>query len=124
MVFSTKIDFIALGLFLLGIGSGLINQFTSVMAPSTVGTQNRGSASSINTLLRQLGGLFGVSAAMATIFYFWKVPIGFTVIGLSQFERNTFVDAVKPVYIATAIIVFLMALLARLMPSMEPSEEN
>lgn len=124
MVFSTKIDSIALGLFLLGIGSGLINQFTSVMAPSTVGTQNRGSASSINTLLRQLGGLFGVSAAMATIFYFWKVPIGFTVIGLSQFERNTFVDAVKPVYIATAIIVFLMALLARLMPSMEPTEEN
>lgn len=122
MIFSTKIESISVGLFLLGIGSGLINQFTSVTAPSTIGKENRGSASSINTLLRQLGGLIGVSAAMATVFYFWKVPADFTVIGLSQEERNTFFSAVKPVYIATAIIVFTMALLARLIPTMETAK--
>jgi len=117
MIFSTKILPISIGLFLLGIGTGLINQFTSVMAPSTLGDTNRGSASAINTLMRQVGGLLGVSCSMASIFYVWKVPVGFTANGLTHQQRIDFVGAVRPVYIASAVIVFAMAALAQHMPT-------
>jgi hypothetical protein len=117
MIFSAKLLPISIGLFLVGIGSGLINQFTSVMAPATLGDANRGSASAINTLMRQVGGLVGVSAAMALIFYVWKVPTAFILIDLTRQQRIDFIDAIRPVYIATAVIAFAMASLARLIPA-------
>jgi MFS family permease len=119
MILSAKLLPISIGLFLLGIGSGLINQFTSVMAPATLGDANRGSASAINTLMRQVGGLVGISAAMALIFYAWKVPTAIMVNDLTQQQRIDFIDAIRSVYIATAVIVFAMASLARLVPASE-----
>jgi MFS family permease len=116
MIFSSGIMAISIGLFFLGIGSGLINQFTSVMAPIALGSQHRGAGSAINTLFRALGGLLGVTFALALIFFQWKVPTGFTIPNLSAVQRLDFMTAVRPVYIASALIALAMAALAKFMP--------
>lgn len=122
MIFSSGIMAISIGLFFLGIGSGLINQFTSVMAPIALGSQHRGAGSAINTLFRAVGGLFGVTFALALIFFQWKVPIGFTIPNLSAGERLDFNTAVRPVFTASALIALAMAVLAKFMPATnEPS---
>jgi MFS family permease len=112
MIFSSGIIAISTGLFVLGIGSGLINQFTSVMAPITLGSQHRGAASAINTLFRQVGGFLGVTFALALIFILWKAPIGFTIPNLSVQERLDFITAARPVFIASSLIALAMAFLA------------
>jgi MFS family permease len=122
MFASPSIVSISFGLFILGIGSGLINQFTSATAPSMLGSEHRGAASAINTLVRQVGGLFGVSLAMATIFYFWKVPASFTVSTLSAAQRSAFINAAKPAYFASALTLVVMALLARAIPKISNSQ--
>ena len=87
-----------------------------------LGSEHRGAASAINTLVRQVGGLFGVSLAMATIFYFWKVPASFTVSTLSAAQRFAFINAAKPAYFASALTLVVMALLARAIPKISNSQ--
>lgn len=116
VILSSGITAISTGLFIMGIGSGLINQFTSVMAPITLGSQHRGAASAINTLFRALGGLLGVTFALALIFYQWKASTAFTIPNLSAKERLDFITAVQPIFIASALIVLATALLAGFMP--------
>lgn len=117
MIFSSGIMAISIGLFLLGIGSGLVNQFTSVMAPIALGSQDRGSTSAINTLFRGVGGLLGVTFALALIFFQWKVPAGFAIPNLSAEERLDFMTAVRPVFISCSLIALAMAVLATFMPA-------
>lgn len=112
LIFSTNISAISLALFLLGVGAGLINQFTSVVAPAALGSNNRGAASAINTLFRQLGGLLGVSSALATLFALWKVSSHFSVLSLNQSQRHDFVNGAQPVYIVSFIIVLGAAALS------------
>lgn len=122
MIFSSGITAISSGLFVMGIGSGLINQFTSVMAPITLGRQHRGAASAINTLFRQVGGLFGVTFALALIFIQWKAPTSFTISKLGVQERLNFITAAQPVFIVTFLIALAMAILAQFMSP--PLEEK
>jgi MFS family permease len=122
LIFGSGIIAISGGLFVMGIGSGLINQFTSVMAPITLGNQYRGAASAINTLFRQVGGLLGVTFALALIFIQWKAPIGFTISNLSIQERLNFITAAKPVFIASSLIALAMAVWATFIPPI--SEEK
>ena len=112
LIFSTKISEISLSLFVIGIGAGLINQFTSVVAPAALGRENHGAASAINTLFRQLGGLLGVSSALATLFALWKVSTHFSVLGLNQIQRDDFVNGAQPVYATSFVVVLGMALLS------------
>jgi MFS family permease len=116
LLFSSALISIAVGLLIIGAGAGFINQFTSIVAPNTLGTMHRGSASAINTLFRQLGGLIGVSIAMATIFYRWKVPEGFKVSNLNLTDRMSFTHASKFVYLATGLATLVMAYLTRMLP--------
>lgn len=118
MIFSSGITAISSGLFILGIGSGLINQFTSVMAPITLGSQHRGAASAINTLFRQVGGLLGVTLALALIFILWKVPTGFSISKLGVQERLNFITAARPVFIVSFFIALVTAILAQFMSPM------
>lgn len=124
LIFSTRIIAISLALFLLGIGSGLINQFTSVVAPAALGRDNRGAASATNTLFRQLGGLLGVSSALAVLFALWKVQIHFSILTLSQIQRTDFVKGAQPVYILTLIVVLGMAALSRRIQEIEILTDN
>jgi MFS family permease len=116
LLLSSTLISVAAGLLIIGSGAGFINQFTSIVAPNTLGIEHRGSASAINTLFRQLGGLTGVSIAMATIFYLWKVPEGFKVSNLNLTDRMSFTHASKFVYLATGLATLVMAYLARMLP--------
>ena len=119
LILSTKIIAVSLSLFILGVGSGLINQFTSVVAPAALGSDNRGSASAINTLFRQLGGLLGVSSALAALFAIWKVSTHFSVLTLNQNQRSEFVTGARPIYIATLVVLLGMSVLSRRIEEIE-----
>ena len=123
LIFSSRITAISLSLFLLGIGSGLVNQFTSVLAPAALGKANRGAASAINTLFRQLGGLLGVSASLAALFALWKVSIHFSVLTLSQIQRADFVKSTQPIYVLIFIVILCMAGLSRRIQEIEISTD-
>ena len=124
LIFSSNISAISLALFLIGLGAGLINQFTSVVAPAALGRKNRGAASAINTLFRQLGGLLAVSSALATLFALWKVSTHFAVVSLSQIQRNDFVKGAKPAYIVSFVVVLGMSALSSRIHEMETLTDN
>ena len=124
LIFSSRITAISLSLFLLGIGSGLVNQFTSVLAPAALGKDNRGTASAINTLFRQLGGLLGVSTSLAALFALWKVSTHFSVLTLSQIQRADFVKSTQPIYFLSFIVILCMAGLSRQIQEIEISTDN
>ena len=113
-------------LILIGVGSGLITQFTSAVAPLALGNKYRGSGSSLNTFFRQLGGLLGVGLSLAIVFLWWKVPESFvssnlatqmeSIGKLTQSERLEFATALKPIYVTMALLLFSMALLSLSLP--------
>ena len=115
-----------IALILIGVGSGLITQFTSVVAPSALGNKYRGAGSSLNTFFRQLGGLLGVGLSLAIVFLWWKVPESFVSSNLAtqmesigklmQSERLEFATALKPIYVTMALLLFSMALLSLSLP--------
>lgn len=111
----------------IGFGSGLVTQFGSVVAPHALGERHRGSGSAINTFARQFGGVLGSGLSLATIFLLWKsrgdisastvTNAGASLRNLSQVVREDFITSTKPVYAATAIVLFLAAFLTRLIPN-------
>ena len=113
-------------LVLIGIGSGLVTQFTSVVAPSALGNKYRGAGSSLNTFFRQLGGLLGVGLAMTMIFHLWKVPENFlssdtatqfsSISKLTEYERAGFASALRPIYLVTALLLLMMTLISLSLP--------
>ena len=113
-------------LILIGVGSGLITQFTSAVAPLALGNKYRGSGSSLNTFFRQLGGLLGVGLSLAIVFLWWKVPESFissnlttqmeSISRLMPTERLEFATALKPIYVTMALLLFSMALLSLSLP--------
>ena len=115
-----------ISLTLIGVGSGLITQFTSVVAPSALGNKYRGAGSSLNTFFRQLGGLLGVGLSLAIVFLWWKVPENFassnlatqmvSISKLMQSERLEFATALKPIYVTMALFLLFMALLSLSLP--------
>ena len=115
-----------IALILIGVGSGLITQFTSVVAPSALGNKYRGAGSSLNTFFRQLGGLLGVGLSLAIVFLWWRVPVSFVSSNLATqmesigklmpSERLEFATALKPIYVTMALLLISMALLSLSLP--------
>ena len=113
-------------LIVIGIGSGLVTQFTSVVAPSALGSKYRGAGSSLNTFFRQLGGLLGVGLSMTILFSSWKVPENFASTGstsqiasiskLTEIERVGFASALRPIYGVIAFLLLSMALISLSLP--------
>lgn len=111
----------------MGFGSGLVTQFGSVVAPHALGERHRGSGSAINTFARQFGGVLGSGLSLATIFQLWKMHGdvsaanvangGTSLRNLDQFARANFITSARPVYLATAVVLALTAVLTRLIPN-------
>jgi len=116
----------AVALVLIGVGSGLVTQFTSVVAPSALGNKYRGAGSSLNTFFRQLGGLLGVGLAMTMIFHLWKVPENIlsadtvsqlSAIGkLTEYERASFASSLRPIYLVMSLILLMMVFVSFSLP--------
>jgi predicted MFS family arabinose efflux permease len=111
---------------IIGFGSGLVTQFGSVVAPHALGARHRGSGSAINTFARQFGGVLGSGLSLATIFQLWKMHgdvsassltnAGASLRSLGRAARDSFITSAKPVYLITALVLLIVALLTRLIP--------
>ena len=117
---------IVVAVVVIGFGAGLVTQFGSVVAPHALGERHRGSGSAINTFARQFGGVLGSGLSLATIFQLWKnrgaisvssiTNSGASLRNLGQLARHDFIDAAKPVYLITAMLLLIAAALTRLIP--------
>ncbi len=120
--------FIGIGfaVFLLGAGSGLVNQFSSVTAPYALGEEHLGAGSSINTFVRQFGSVMGAGFSLAALFYSWKSRDGIaskfissqnsSLRHLSSVAKSSFVDAARPVLIYSGLVVLVGLALALFLP--------
>lgn len=116
----------AVALVLIGVGSGLVTQFTSVVAPSALGNKYRGAGSSLNTFFRQLGGLLGVGLAMTMIFHLWKVPENIlsadtvsqlsAISKLTEYERAGFASSLRPIYLVMSLILLMTVFVSFSLP--------
>jgi EmrB/QacA subfamily drug resistance transporter len=111
----------------LGLGSGLVTQFTSITAPYALGDLHRGSGSSINTFVRQFGGVLGAGLSLALLFSRWHIRDGFLLttpkqphIHFSLMARGNFLTATHPIFLSACIIMLLTTFLLRTLPKDQP----
>ncbi|MEK6648102.1 MAG: MFS transporter [Actinomycetota bacterium] len=120
---SVETNAVIVAVIILGLGSGLVTQFTSVTAPYALGDLYRGSGSSINTFVRQLGGVLGAGLSLALLFSRWHIRDGFLIttteqarIHFSLIARSNFLVASRPIFLITSIVMLLATLLLRSLP--------
>jgi EmrB/QacA subfamily drug resistance transporter len=118
---------IAIAVFFLGAGSGLVTQFASVVAPYALGDEHLGAGSAINTFARQFGSVLGAGVSLAALFYAWtsrdglssdRVSTQHSVLQhLSASAKANFVDAARPVLIYSGAILLVGLAIALFLPS-------
>ena len=120
---SVQTEIVIVAVIVLGFGSGLVTQFTSVTAPYALGDLHRGSGSSINTFMRQFGGVLGAGLSLALLFSRWHIRDGFVltalkhpVIHFSLEARHNFMAAAHPVFLITFLIMVVTTLFLRSLP--------
>jgi EmrB/QacA subfamily drug resistance transporter len=120
---SVHTNMVVVAVIVLGFGSGLITQFTSVTAPYALGHLHRGSGSSINTFVRQFGGVLGAGLSLALLFSRWHIREGFVlttlkhpVIHFSLDARNNFTAAAHVVFLITFMIMVTTTVFLRSLP--------
>jgi MFS family permease len=114
---------VILAVTVLGLGSGLVTQFTSVTAPYALGDLHRGSGSSINTFVRQFGGVLGAGLSLALLFSRWRLRDGFLLVRVNQpqihygsMARGDFLTAVHPIFLIAMTISAVTTLLLQSLP--------
>lgn len=117
---------IAVAVFLLGVGAGLVTQFASVTAPYALGAEHLGAGSSINTFARQFGSVLGAGFSLAALFHSWKFRDGLSskIIStqnsslhhLSATAKANFTDAARPVLIYSGLVMLIGFAVAFLLP--------
>jgi len=125
---SVRTSAVMVAVVLLGLGSGFVTQFTSVTAPYALGDLHRGSGSSINTFVRQFGGVLGAGLSLAFLFGRWHIRGGFLgaavkepQIHFSLSARNDFLLATRPIFFIVFTLLLLAALLfLRFLPQDQP----
>lgn len=120
---SVETNAVIVAAIILGLGSGFVTQFTSITAPYALGGLHRGSGSSINTLVRQFGGVLGAGLSLAFLFSRWNIRDGFLIATVEQSQihfsliaRSNFLVAIGPIFLITSVIMLLAALLLRSLP--------
>lgn len=128
---SIQTGMVIVAVIILGLGSGLVTQFTSLTAPYALGDLHRGSGSSINTFVRQLGGVLGAGLSLAFLFSMWHIRNGFLMtttkqsqIHFSLIARSNFHVAVRPIFLITFIVMLLTTLLLRSLPEDQPRQSS
>ena len=123
---SVQIRPVIIAVIVLGLGSGLVTQFTSVTAPYALGDLHRGSGSSINTFIRQFGGVLGAGLSLSLLFNRWHIRDGFVltalkhpVIHFSLEARQNFMVAAHPVFLFTFLFMVGTTIFLRSLPQDE-----
>ena len=128
---SAQISVVIIAVIVLGLGSGLVTQFTSVTAPYALGDLHRGSGSSINTFVRQFGGVLGAGLSLAFLFSRWHFRDGFLLttakqsqIHFSSIARDSFLVAARPIFLITLIIMLMTTSFLRSLPADQPRHSS
>ena len=96
---------------LLGLGSGLFHSPNNSLVMSVVPRSQLGIAGSVNSLVRNIGMVVGISVATTTLFSVMSAKAGFRVIGLIPNRPELFIDGMHVVFIGSAAICLLSAML-------------
>lgn len=96
---------------MLGLGSGLFQSPNNSLVMSTVPKTQLGIAGSVNSLVRNIGMVVGISLATTVLFTVMSNKAGYRVTGLIPNHPDIFLEGMHVVFIGSASICFIAALL-------------
>jgi EmrB/QacA subfamily drug resistance transporter len=96
---------------MLGLGSGLFQSPNNSLVMSTVARTQLGIAGSVNSLVRNIGMVVGISAATTTLFSVMSAKAGYRVTGLIPNRPDLFIEGMHVVFIGSSIICLISAFL-------------
>lgn len=96
---------------MLGLGTGLFQSPNNSLVMSTVPKTQLGIAGSVNSLVRNLGMIVGISLATTTLFSVMSAKAGYRVTGLIPNRPDIFLEGMHVVFICSATICLISALL-------------
>lgn len=96
---------------MLGLGSGLFQSPNNSLVMSTVPRTQLGIAGSVNSLVRNVGMVVGISLATTTLFSVMSHKAGYRVTGLIPNRPDIFLEGMHIVFIGSASICLIAAIL-------------
>jgi EmrB/QacA subfamily drug resistance transporter len=96
---------------MLGIGSGLFQSPNNSLVMSKVPRTQLGSAGSVNSLVRNVGMVVGITIATTILFHVMSDKAGYRVTGLVPGRPELFISGMHVVFMTSASICFVAALL-------------
>lgn len=96
---------------MLGIGSGLFQSPNNSLVMSKVPRTQLGSAGSVNSLVRNVGMVVGITIATTILFHVMSSEAGYRVTGLVPGRPELFINGMHVVFMTSASICFVAALL-------------
>ncbi|MDH6369505.1 EmrB/QacA subfamily drug resistance transporter [Paenibacillus sp. PastF-3] len=96
---------------MLGIGSGLFQSPNNSLVMSKVPRTQLGSAGSVNSLVRNVGMVVGITIATTILFHVMSSEAGYRVTGLVPDRPELFISGMHVVFMTSASICFVAALL-------------
>jgi EmrB/QacA subfamily drug resistance transporter len=96
---------------MLGIGSGLFQSPNNSLVMSKVPRTQLGSAGSVNSLVRNVGMVVGITIATTILFHVMSSKAGYRVTGLVPGQPELFISGMHVVFMTSASICFVAALL-------------
>lgn len=96
---------------MLGIGSGLFGSPNNSLVMSTVPRTQLGSAGSVNSLVRNVGMVVGITVATSILFNVMSSRAGYRVTGLIEGRPDIFLSGMHVVFMTSSSICLLSALL-------------
>lgn len=107
----SSIPLVGLWIAMLGIGSGLFQSPNNSLIMSTVPRTQLGSAGSVNSLVRNVGMVVGITLATSILFYIMSKEAGYRVTGLVSGHPEIFLAGMHVVFMTSASICLVAALL-------------
>lgn len=107
----SSLGFVGLWTALLGVGNGLFQSPNNSLVMSKVPRTQLGTAGSINSLIRNIGMVVGITVATTTLFSVMSSEAGHRVIGLIPGRPDIFLTGMHTVFILAACISLAAALL-------------
>lgn len=96
---------------MLGIGSGLFQSPNNSLVMSQVPRNQLGSAGSVNSLVRNIGMVVGITVATTILFNVMSKEVGYRVTGLVPGRPDVFLTGMHTVFVTSACICLAAALL-------------
>lgn len=107
----SSIPFVGILIAMLGIGNGLFQSPNNSLIMSTVPRPHLGIAGSVNSLIRNVGMVVGITVATSTLFAVMSHKAGTRVTGVLPDKPELFIDGMHIVFIVSAGICLVSAML-------------